>query len=181
MTQSGPTACYLAVMTNAILLAFGLVLHLGFAQNSIPAPDFKLHSTNGKVVQLSGLKGQPVVLVFWATWCHICEQEMPRLNAVYQKNPGKFAVVAVHFDPGVSRGRIEGWVKDHKWGFPALLDAPKGAGMDSIRSVVSTYGVRGTPTIFFIDKSGMIKLYNPGGMSENTFRLAMEAIGVKLN
>ena len=69
-------------MTNVILLAFGLVLYLGFAQNSIPAPDFKLYSTNGKVVQLSGLKGQDVVLVFWANWCHICEQEMPRLNAV---------------------------------------------------------------------------------------------------
>ena len=66
-------------------------------------------------------------------------------------------------------------------GLSGAARCPKGAGIDTIRSVVSTYGLRGTPTFLFIDKSGMIKLYNPGGMSENTFRLAMEAIGVKLN
>lgn len=160
-----------------------IALLLGFvlAQNAIPAPDFKLYNTDGKVVQLSTYKGQAVVLVFWATWCDICAEEMPKLNALYKKNPGKFAVVPVHMDPGVPSNQIIGWVKDHGWAFPALLDAPSGGErVDSVRKVVSNYRVLGTPTFFFIDKNGVLKAYNPGGISENDFRKALALVGVNL-
>ena len=49
------------------------------------APNFKLADSSGKVVELSKLKGQPVVLTFWATWCPSCKQELPELNTALDK------------------------------------------------------------------------------------------------
>ena len=44
------------------------------------APDFTLNDAAGKKVSLSSLRGQPVVLTFWATWCLVCKEELPELN-----------------------------------------------------------------------------------------------------
>lgn len=168
-------------MKLATLLLAMMALGFGLAQSAIRAPDFKLYNTNGKIVQLSSYKGQAVVLVFWATWCDICAEEMPKLNALYKRNPGKFAVVPVHMDPGVPSNQIISWVKDHGWAFPAMLDAPSGGEqVDSVRNVVRNYRVLGTPTFFFIDKTGVLKAYNPGGISESDFRKALALLGVDI-
>ena len=50
------------------------------------APNFKLADSSGKVVELSKLKGQPVVLTFWATWCPPCVEELPLLDGFYKQN-----------------------------------------------------------------------------------------------
>ena len=82
-----------------MIVALASVLSLSLAQSSYTAPDFRLMDTNGKIVQLSSFKGKPVVLNFWATWCHVCQEELPKINAVYKRIPGKFVFLAMHRDP----------------------------------------------------------------------------------
>ena len=60
------------------------------------APDFTLTGLDGQEVSLSGFRGQPVLLNFWATWCGPCSMEMPFLQDVYEKWTGKGPVSYTH-------------------------------------------------------------------------------------
>src|SRR3990172_9228091 len=51
-----------------------------------PGPDFSLQNIAGQTVTLSALKGQPVLINFWATWCGPCRIEMPAIEAAYQQH-----------------------------------------------------------------------------------------------
>ena len=60
-----------------------------------PAPDFTLTTAAGETFKLSDLRGTPVVLNFWATWCPPCRSEMPELQAASQRLAGQVAIVGV--------------------------------------------------------------------------------------
>lgn len=62
------------------------------------APNFVLNSYDGNIVNLKELYTEkPVIIQFWATWCHICEQEFPENNKYTQENKDKFHFVAVNW------------------------------------------------------------------------------------
>lgn len=88
-----------AILLTVVLLA----LTLGSCRNSAPAeigttaPDFTLNDGQ-KTVQLSQLRGKPVLLNFWATWCPPCVQEVPALVALQQQMGNKVTVLAVSMD-----------------------------------------------------------------------------------
>ena len=63
-----------------------------------PAPTFKLKSLDGRTVESGSLKGRPVVLNFWATWCAPCQEEIPELKALAAG--GAAEVVGVALDEG---------------------------------------------------------------------------------
>jgi len=68
----------------------------------VPAPPLELPTADGKRVSLAALKGQVVMVNFWATWCPPCAKEMPGMvklgEALTRKHPGKFRMVAVSVD-----------------------------------------------------------------------------------
>ena len=67
------------------------------------APEFALKDMNGRSFSLSSLKGNVVLVSFWATWCPPCRDEMPSLNRLYRDNRNKgLVVVAISTDKGVS-------------------------------------------------------------------------------
>jgi len=118
-----------------------------------PAPDFTLATLQGEPVRLSELRGQPVLLNFWATWCGPCRQEMPTIQARY--NQGGFAVLAVDF--AESRQQVQGFLDEIQVDLPVALD--------SDGSVQELYRVRGYPSTFFIDAQGIIRFFHIGELS----------------
>lgn len=118
------------------------------------APDFALPNLDGETLRLSELRGQNVLLNFWATWCLPCRDEMPAIQARY--NHGGFAVLAVDF--GETRQQVSGFLAEIGVELPVLLDEDG--------RVQELYRVRGYPTTFFIDRRGVIRAMHIGQMSE---------------
>jgi thiol-disulfide isomerase/thioredoxin len=117
------------------------------------APDFTLDDLSGEPVNLSDLRGQVVLLNFWATWCGPCRVEMPIIQESY--NDGGFAVLAINFDE--SHDIVLPFTENLKLTFPILLD-PGG-------KIQELYRVRGYPTSVFIDAAGQIQFIHIGEMN----------------
>ena len=97
--------------------------------NAAPPPDFQYPDVSGKHYRLGDFKGQVVMLVFFATWCPSCQEEMPRLSALQKKYAGEgFTVLAVSVDRAAP-GLVRRWVEQKKLGYPVLHDrgGPPGA------------------------------------------------------
>src|SRR5687767_1158153 len=140
------------------------------AETRAPAPDFVLDSSTGKPIKLSGLKGQVVMINFWATWCGPCRQEMPLLDSIYKQYKDKnFTLLGVNVEPDPKLAND--WLKKKPVSFPVLYD---------VKSDVSNlYQVAGMPSTVFIDKKGNVRLvhrgYKPGDENEymNNIRMLM--------
>lgn len=132
-----------------------------------PAPDFELERLSGGTLRLDGLRGQPVVVNFWATWCIPCETEMPLLQDRYDEHPG-LKILAVNFaEPAAD---VQAFVDKNELTFEVLLDP---------RAIVqSAYRVRGYPTTYFIDSEGVVQAVHIGVLLEKQLDRYLEDIGV---
>ena len=128
----------------------------------MPAPDFRLIGLDGTPIQLSELRGHPVWLTFWATWCPPCRAENPDIQAVYtEKKDSGLVVLAVNI--GEEPGTVRGYADRTGLNFSIVLDAAT--------EVASMYRSSGIPTHFFIDADGVVRDWRIGTMS----RKAMDA------
>lgn len=147
-------------MVKKILMfacTFFLVAVLGACQSVAPdikagnkAPDFELQSLDGEPRTLSGLKGQPVVLNFWALSCPYCLDEMPYLQQIhddYGSGNNNLAMLAINI--GDSNTSIKNYIDENGFDFTVLTD--------NNRKVAEQYGIRGIPVTIFIDKNGIIQ------------------------
>lgn len=115
-----------------------------------PAPDVELTLVDGGKVRLADLKGQVVVLNFWATWCVPCRQELPLLDAYYRrlKNHG-LRVYAITTEGSVPIFRLKPL-------FAALA-------IPSVRRVKGMpINMAAVPTNFIIDRTGVVRYTKPG-------------------
>jgi len=114
------------------------------------APDFQLQDLDGQTISLSDLRGKPVLLNFWATWCGPCVHEMPFIQEIYELWTGKSpSVMVLTVNVKESSSRVKEFMKSYGLSFPVLLDT-KG-------SVAAKYNIRGIPTTFLIDKDGIVQ------------------------
>jgi peroxiredoxin len=114
------------------------------------APDFQLQSLDGQMVTLSSLRGRPVMLNFWASWCRPCQAEMSFIQEAFEDEDWReqgLVILAVNL--GESRSKAKEFMEDNGLSFVVLLDADQ--------SLAEGYNIRGIPTTFFIDKNGIIK------------------------
>jgi peroxiredoxin len=128
------------------------------------APAFELSNVQGNTISLSKLRGKPVVVNFWATWCEPCKVEMPALEAVYHtyKNQG-LHLLAVNL--GESRETASAWAREMKLTFDILLDPTQATG--------ALYQLRGQPSTYVIAPSGIITHIYYGPTSESALKEAL--------
>jgi peroxiredoxin len=119
-----------------------------------PAPEFSLADLRGNAVRLANLKGKVVFINVWATWCEPCRQEMPSMQALYEKLTGPdFEMLAVSADQS-PRDVVERFVKTYQLTFPVLPDPDL--------QVADRYQVTGYPETFVIDRNGTIVAHEIG-------------------
>jgi peroxiredoxin len=111
------------------------------------APDFALNDLQGRKFKLSDSKGKPVLLVFGATWCPYCREEIPRLKDIYAAY-GKKGLVFVNIDIQESRDKVLRFADKYKLPYRTFIDEKA--------EVASNYDVQGVPTLVLIDRDGMI-------------------------
>ncbi|HUI49452.1 MAG TPA: TlpA disulfide reductase family protein [Acidimicrobiia bacterium] len=132
------------------------------------APDFTLPNLDGQPLTLSSLRGRPVVLTFFASWCHPCEQDMPILERAQRDAGSRITVVGVNYQdfPNDTRDFV------HRLGvtFPTLIE-------DSTENpVAARYDVHAMPDTLFIDAHGVVRDRLFGPTSEHDLDSALAAI-----
>ena len=112
------------------------------------APNFLLETLDGKEMRLSDLRGQPVVINFWATWCQPCRKEVPELVAAYNSYRERgLVILGVNLQEG--KGIVRPFAEDFGMNFPILIDRDGEVGDE--------YRVLGLPTTYFVDRDGVVR------------------------
>ena len=156
-----------------LLVVLGLVMYrmasrLGERAIALPTPaeralftvNFMLPDIAGNVVRLSDLRGRPVLINIWATWCYPCRAEMPSINALYQDYHAKgLAIVAIATDQE-GKPVVAPFLQAYRFTFPVLLDPQNMLG--------AQLQVPGIPTSYVLDKRGRIVGFEIGARDWNS-------------
>jgi thiol-disulfide isomerase/thioredoxin len=133
------------------------------------APDFSLITLAGDTTHLAALRGHPVLVNFWATWCDPCKSEMPLLVQAYaQHQEAGLEVWAVNLTDQESVSDVRKFVSAFHMPFPVPLDR-KG-------KVRRAYALRGVPTSVFIDARGLVRAVHTGPLTADTLESRLNAI-----
>jgi peroxiredoxin len=136
-------------------------------QRGQPAPPFALPDLHGRVVSLEALRGEVVLVNFWATWCGPCRAEMPELDAVAREYADAgFHVLAVNVLEDAER--VQRFGQELKLDLPLLVD-PAG-------EAYRAYNVHGMPTSFLIDRDGVIRDVRYGVVTRDFLQRRLAAL-----
>ncbi len=148
----------------AVLLVVGLIALLGWGvvqaatgpRDSGMAPDFTLTGFDGRTVTLSQLRGQVVIVNFWASWCPPCREEAAYLERTWRKYEGT-GVVFIGVD----------WVDTQKEALAYIkeFDITYLNGPDIGTRIAQAYRIQGVPETFFVDKMGRLRGVKIGPLS----------------
>ncbi len=166
-----PNKLLLAVSVPGLLLALvaaGLIFSSGekvITKN--PAPDFSLQLLDGGTFKLSAYKGTPVMINFFASWCHPCRKEIPSLVAIRTEyKPKGVHFLAIAIDD--TEKDVNALVAKLGFTFPI--------GLDITGKIKDDYGVYGLPTTFFIDKKGFISYSHAGSATKELLRHELDKL-----
>ena len=125
-----------------------------------PAPDFRASTFQGSKLSLSGLRGRPVLINFFASWCTVCEAELPGIEQAYRAHQaGGFTVLGVNT---LENGDGPAFYHRLQLTFPAVSD-PGTPGR-----IGSAYGVtQGLPASVFVDRAGRAQLIQYGPVTRS--------------
>jgi cytochrome c biogenesis protein CcmG/thiol:disulfide interchange protein DsbE len=121
------------------------------------APAFDLQTVDGGRLTLAELRGSPVVLNFWASWCIPCREEAPLLTAAARDYEAQgLRVVGIVYQDSAESARD--FMNRYAQTYPGLLDPDGRTAID--------YGVFGIPETFFIDRDGIVRSRQVGPVTE---------------
>ena len=138
-----------------VAVATGLAL---WTSRPAPAPDFTLDVIAGDGlgdrVSLANLRGEVVVLEFWASWCSACRRSVPALNEVHERLPELqiYGITSERLTPAELRHAHERFSFD----FPSLRDD---------QGLAQAFGVEALPTVVIIDAEGSVQWHHMGTFS----------------
>ena len=147
-----------------------------------PAPPLQIAEFLGPKPQaMAQLKGNPVLLFFWAHWCLDCKGEAPiigRLHAEYASKglsvvaPTQRYGYAAGGEPSAPADELAYIRKTREAYYTALLDVPAPVSAENM----SLYGVSTTPTLVLLDRSGKVAFYHPGALSYEELKGAIDRV-----
>ena len=140
------------------------------AVNTNLAPDFTAYDLEGNAVSLSGFRGKPVILNFWASWCGPCKSEMPDFQEKYAQYGEEIHFLMVNLTDG-SQETVEtaqGFVDGQGYTFPVYFDTDYSGAM--------AYGVNAVPATYFIDEEGNLVAYGKGALTGETLQRGIDML-----
>ena len=132
-----------------------------------PAPSRALPLLDGGQGSLAGLRGKPVIVNFWASWCEPCKDEAPMIEAAHKrlrKAGGTVLGVTVSDASGDSRA----FMREHGLSFPSLRDVDGELGED--------FGTTGVPETFAVDRAGRVVAVSRGQVDEDFLDAAVTEV-----
>lgn len=144
------------------------------------APDFTLATTGGTKYTLSSLRGKPVMLEFFAVWCPFCQHMAPIIDGLNKANPNAqtLSILASPLDRyhdltgstnTVQQSDIDFFKNTFAVNNPILIDPEF--------TTVAKYGVSSFPTIYILNKQGVVTYSSTGSVPEATLRTALKKAG----
>ena len=130
--------------------------------------DFTLQDLQGKPWHLRDLRGNVVLVNFWATWCPPCRKEMPDLQALYDKYKDQGFLVLSISDEEVAK--VSPFVSERKITYPVLLDPG--------RKVNDAFVVEGIPKTFVYDREGKMVAQSIDMRTRNQFQQMLARAGL---
>jgi thiol-disulfide isomerase/thioredoxin len=134
------------------------------------AADFKLKSNTGKEFSLPDLKGNFVLLDFWASWCAPCRRDLPAVEKLHQEFHKK-GLVVLGVNGGEDSETVNEFLLSSKLSYPILL-TPDGG-------VMQSYRVSAFPTVVLIDADGKIVFYHVGAGGDKALRESLAKLGLE--
>jgi len=160
-----------AVVPVLLLLAYGFKTKPHEIPSPLlnrPAAAFSLTTFSGAPISLESLRGNVVVLNFWASWCNpACYDEAPTLERTWREYKDK-GVTVVGVDVQDKEEAAREFLAKFNHSFP---NAPDPRGRVSV-----DYGVYGVPETFFIDRKGRVRFKVVGGLTDETARQHLDAL-----
>ena len=132
-----------------------------------PAPEFRVVGLDGTVIELSALRGHPVWINFWATWCPPCRAESPEIEAAYEQYREQ-GLVVVAIDVGEDAATVRDYVQRAGLTYPV--------GGDPATDVAATYRVTGLPTHVFVDADGIVRDIRMGRLGKETIQQELSKV-----
>lgn len=134
------------------------------------APDFTLTTLNGELLTLAELRGHPVILNFWASWCAPCRDEMPLLNrAAEQFNDRGLIIIGVNVTAKDTVANARAFSDEFEIRYPVVFD-------DTGVVSFGRYSVLGLPTSVFIDAYGIIRRVVFGEITQEALNIYITEI-----
>lgn len=146
------------ILTTLVIIGISLtfstsVTYASSEKLSGKAANFTLKSRSGKNIKLSELRGEVVMLNFWASWCGPCRKEMPLLEQIHKKYKKLgFTLLGVNVEQDTRAAK--NYLKDVKVSFPILFDPAN--------KTSKLYNVSAMPTTILIDRNGNKRFLHKG-------------------
>jgi cytochrome c biogenesis protein CcmG/thiol:disulfide interchange protein DsbE len=164
------TYAIVAVALIAALAADGLSLigrEGGNAAAGRPAPPLEGEVLVPPRQTIGSLRGRPVALNFWASWCEPCRQEAPGLERLAKALRGRASLVGIDWED--NRDAALAFIDRYGWSFPILGTSDQSLG--------GNYGIVGLPTTVILDRGGRITEVLPGPQSAGDIAQALGLSG----
>ncbi len=157
-----------AVLALVLMLGYGLAGKQGNTGNALlahEAPNFTLELFDGNTLTLSDLRGKPVVVNFWASWCPPCREEAADVEKVWRDYKDR-GVVFVGVNVSDERQDALDYIKE--------FDITYGNGPDDGKKAYDAYGVTGFPETFFVNDQGIVVRKFVGPVDQQTLSAFVE-------